>query len=92
MAKHQSPLEKGARAKGISIRPSKTDPVPKLTTPPGREGKRISSLNTVGGNAPLKQVPVYTGTAMKGVATMHKSNSVPVFTEDEAVDIAHMRR
>jgi hypothetical protein len=34
----------------------------------------------------------YTGTAMLGIATMHKSNAVPVFTETEAVDIAQMRR
>lgn len=35
---------------------------------------------------------VYTGNNMLGVATMHKSNSVPVFSQDDAVDIAHMRR
>ena len=35
---------------------------------------------------------VYTGTAMKGVAVMHKSNAVPVFSQEEAIDIARMRR
>ena len=35
---------------------------------------------------------VYTGTAMLGVATMHKSNAVPVFSEDEAREISRMRR
>lgn len=35
---------------------------------------------------------VYTGNNMLGVATMHKSNSVPVFSQDDAIDIAHMRR
>lgn len=34
----------------------------------------------------------YTGTAMIGVATMHKSNSVPVFQEADAVAISAMRR
>lgn len=37
---------------------------------------------------PLK----YTGTNMLGVATMHKSNAVPVFTTEEAKDLATMRR
>lgn len=35
---------------------------------------------------------VYTGTAMLGVATMHKSNAVPVFSESEAQEISRMRR
>lgn len=40
-----------------------------------------------------KQAPkTYTGTAMLGVATMHKSNSVPVFSKQDAIDIAKMRR
>lgn len=34
----------------------------------------------------------YTGTAMLGVATLHKSNAVPVFTEQDAKDISSMRR
>ena len=39
-----------------------------------------------------KDAPVYTGTAMKGIGTMHKSNSVPIFSDEEAVAIAKMRR
>ena len=35
---------------------------------------------------------VYTGTNMLGVATMHKSNAVPVFNSDAAKDISNMRR
>lgn len=34
----------------------------------------------------------YTGTACLGIAAMHKSNLVPVFTQDQAVDTATMRR
>lgn len=34
----------------------------------------------------------YTGTLVKGIATMHKSNAVPVIDEQHMVDIAHMRR
>jgi len=40
-----------------------------------------------------KKAPVqYTGDAMLGVATMHKSNSVPVFQQKDAEDISRMRR
>ena len=35
---------------------------------------------------------IYTGTAMRGIATMHKSNSVPVFDDQHAKDLARMRR
>ena len=34
----------------------------------------------------------YTGTLIKGIATMHKSNAVPVINQQEATDIANMRR
>ena len=34
----------------------------------------------------------YTGTLVKGLATTHKSNIVPVINEQEAKDIARMRR
>lgn len=39
-----------------------------------------------------KPSPTYTGSAMIGVATMHKSNMVPVFSDQEATDISKMRR
>jgi len=35
---------------------------------------------------------VYTGDKIKGIGTMHKSNAVPVFSDEEAHDIAKMRR
>lgn len=35
---------------------------------------------------------VYTGDALLGIATMHKSNLVPVFKEADAVELSHMRR
>lgn len=34
----------------------------------------------------------YTGTAIVGLATMHKSNIVPIFNEQAAKDVANMRR
>jgi len=64
----------------------------KLTTPAGRTNTHhIPSVNT-GGNAALAPAKVYTGTMVKGIATMHKSNAVPVFSDEEAIDISKMRR
>ena len=34
----------------------------------------------------------YTGTLIKGIATMHKSNAVPVIDEEQMKDISRMRR
>ena len=63
-----------------------------LAIPEGRNTtSHIRSVNT-GGNALLKPSPVYTGTKVKGIATMHKSNAVPVFSDEQAVDISKMRR
>jgi hypothetical protein len=63
-----------------------------LTIPEGRNTTgHLKSVNT-GGNATLKPSPVYTGTKVKGIATMHKSNAVPVFSDEEAQDISKMRR
>ena len=64
-----------------------------LDTPVGRTNTHhIPSLNTAGGVATLAPAKVYTGTKVKGIATMHKSNAVPVFSDEEAVDISRMRR
>ena len=34
----------------------------------------------------------YTGTLIKGIATMHKSNAVPIINEEQAHEVARMRR
>ena len=34
----------------------------------------------------------YTGTLVRGIATMHKSNAVPVTSNQQAIDISRMRR
>jgi hypothetical protein len=64
----------------------------KLSIPEGRNTTaHIKSVDT-GGNATLKPAKIYTGTKVKGIATMHKSNAVPVFSDEEAVEISRMRR
>jgi hypothetical protein len=64
----------------------------RVTTPPGREMPRITSRDT--GWVPCTKVAdkVYTGTMVKGIGTMHKSNAVPIFSNEEAVEISKMRR
>ena len=63
-----------------------------LSIPEGRNTTaHIKSVDT-GGNAVLKPSPIYTGTKVRGIATMHKSNAVPVFSDEEAIDISKMRR
>lgn len=65
----------------------------KLSAPAGRgSNQHIPSLNTGAGVATLAAPKVYTGTKVKGIATMHKSNAVPVFSDEEAVEISKMRR
>ena len=55
--------------------------------------KHIPSLNTGHmGAVRTKDIPKYTGTKILGIGTMHKSNAVPVFSQEEAHDIATMRR
>ena len=59
-----------------------------------RETPHYPSLST-GGFAPCtkKEPMVYSGERkLLGIATMHKSNMVPVFEEQDAKDIARMRR
>ena len=65
-----------------------------LSAPPGRQGSaHIPSRNTGEiGAVTYKAAPQYTGTKIKGIGTMHKSNAVPVFSDEEAHDIATMRR
>ena len=63
-----------------------------LGRPAGRETPKIPSLPFTGMPATKKDPIKYTGTAMKGIGTMHKSNSVPIFSDEEAIAIATMRR
>ena len=76
--------------KSKAVKKSISDFIPR--TPPGRETPHIPSHVTVGGAcAPVKDM-MYTGDKIKGIGTLHKSNGVPVFTDQEAKDISSMRR
>lgn len=56
---------------------------------------RIRTSDNIAGSAPVKPRNVYSGERqLLGVATMHKSNMVPIFADkkEDAKDIAKMRR
>lgn len=44
------------------------------------------------GSGTKKESPKYTGTLIKGIATMHKSNAVPVIDQKQAEEISRMAR
>lgn len=57
-----------------------------------RETPEFASRDTGFVQCTKKSAPVYTGSAIKGIGTMHKSNAVPIFTDEQAIEIATMRR
>jgi hypothetical protein len=63
-----------------------------LSSPANRSTAHIKSLGTGIGVATKSEPKIYSGTACKGIGTMHKSNAVPIFSDAEAIEIAKMRR
>lgn len=65
---------------------------PKLSIPEGRDTTAHIPSRDSGGVATKAPAKVYTGDKVLGIATMHKSNAVPIFSSEEAHDISKMRR
>jgi len=67
---------------------------PKRNAPPRGESVHYPSRDShvAGGTVPIDGKKVYTGTKMIGIGTLHKSNAVPIFSDDDAKEIARMRR
>ena len=87
--KHGIEEEKRRRNRALTAAPLKSN----LSYSPRDTGPRIPSLNPADmGPATLAPQKVYTGDKILGIATMHKSNAVPVFSDDQAKDISKMRR
>jgi hypothetical protein len=80
-------LEEKRRRRALKAEPL----IYKLNTPEDRSTRHIPSVSTPGHSTATVH-KVYTGTKVKGIATMHKSNAVPVFSNEEAVEISRMRR
>ena len=64
----------------------------RVVVDPSRLTNHIPSVDTGVGVAVKKEVQQYTGTAMLGIGQLHKSNAIPVFSKEDAVDISKMRR
>jgi hypothetical protein len=56
------------------------------------DARNIQSLKSDKVFTEKKESLMYTGTLVKGIATMHKSNAVPVIDEEQMKDISRMRR
>lgn len=64
-------------------------PLPKYDVSDHRQ--KYPSGAGIGVNYSRKE-QVYTGTLIKGIATMHKSNAVPIMNDEQAIEVARMRR
>ena len=97
-AKHDKWLRKmNAHPEQIAKNKEKNANVSILSVPDYRSDSSAIPTSDVipGGSTAQKERQVYSGERqLLGVATMHKSNMVPVFADkkQDAVDIANMRR
>jgi len=84
-------LDKYKPSKKVTVTKNKT-----YTPPPrnyrGSDQPRIPSVDTGAPHTTGRISKQYTGTKVLGIATMHKSNAVPVFAEEQAIEISQMRR
>ena len=75
------------------MRKYRTDRIPKLVPPPRRTmNDHIPSRDSGDGIGAKRASPQYTGGNIIGIGTLHKSNAVPIFSQQEAKDISAMRR
>lgn len=96
----QALLDKWGVKENVKVARKNTQPKPKLdpvvhstvVVDPRRLTHSIPSVDTGRGVASLKPRQQYTGDAMIGIGVLHKSNSVPIFSKEEATDISKMRR
>jgi hypothetical protein len=54
--------------------------------------QKVNSVAFTGGSCSKKEDKKYTGTLVVGISTMHKSNAVPIINQQQAEEIAKMRR
>lgn len=80
--------------KAPKFSPMSTSKQPSYSASRLEESKQYKSSDSyIGGDATGKIEPQqYTGTLVKGISTLHKSNAVPILSQEEAVEHARMRR
>jgi len=93
-----------AKQHGLSTKPSSSKSLKEALkkqsyTPPaptyrgrGSDSKPPSLVTTTKGGGSKVTAPKYNGTLIKGIATMHKSNAVPIIDQEQATEISRMRR
>ena len=55
-------------------------------------GDMPATSDVICSNGSKREAAKYTGTVVKGIATMHKSNAVPITSGEQAIEISKMRR
>jgi len=89
--KHNSAMRKTSRKS--EFRPMESNP--SLVVRDGADhsklpSKGIQQMSGISGTR--KESPKYTGTLVKGISTLHKSNAVPVISKEQAIEHSQMRR
>jgi len=89
--KHNSTMKRSSHRSEFK----KMDPVQTFVPRDGANhnsipSKGVGSVSTHSGTR--KESPKYTGTYVKGISTMHKSNAVPIVSEEQAKEHSQMRR
>ena len=55
-------------------------------------GDMPATSDVICSNGNKRESTKYTGTLLKGIATMHKSNAVPITSGEQAIEISQMGR
>jgi len=83
--------EKWLESMGVGkVKPAHGNEIPTY-----KSENKVALSNKISGHGPRKESMTYSGERkLLGIATMHKSNLVPIFADnkDDAKDIASMRR
>ncbi len=92
LAKEWDELQKKYEPKKVVRKVFKTESLAPAMSTARSTPTAIPSLVTPGGDCSVKESIKYTGTKVLGIATMHKSNPIPVFSDEEAIAVSSMRR
>jgi len=91
LAEHEAWLRKrGLHSDQIKAKQSKNRDIEESTFT--YEARRSVPTSDTVGNGFKREEQVYTGDNLLGIAVLHKSCLVPVFSKEDAVEIARMRR
>lgn len=87
-------VTRAKKSKKTPFTPATTTNVPSYAETRLAESAKYKSAPLTGGadSCSKKESPKYTGTLVKGIGTMHKSNAIPIIDEEQMKDIARMRR